>query len=90
MIYSDTVYQLQEFYNEVHKCIKGRGKGVLAWDIIKLAIHSTQDDGHFSFVFDQEEFPKITLDEDKLNKVLEKFGFDEMSIEDNSPQSILT
>jgi hypothetical protein len=74
--------QLQSFYSDVHKCVKGRGRGRtrLAWEIIELALESTQDGGtQFSLELDENE--TASVDSVRLEQILEKYGMNSLTVE---------
>lgn len=73
---------LQSFYKDVHECVSGRkhDREETAWDIIKCAIESTQDDGT-TFVLEIDENSTAVVDAIELERVLENYNMNYVSVE---------
>ena len=73
---------LQSFYADVHKCVSGkkRDREETAWEIINLAIESTQDGGT-SFTLEIDEDSTAVVDTKELERVLENYNMNYVDVE---------
>ena len=73
---------LQSFYDDVHACVSGkkRAREELAWEIVNLAIESTQDGGTF-FTIEEDEDSTAKADIRQLEIVLDRYDMNSVTWE---------
>ena len=73
---------LQSFYDDVQSCVSGKpaDRDALAWEIIELAIESTQDGGT-TFVIERDPSSTAKVDTRELERVLENYNMNYVEVE---------